>query len=128
MRYFRLSRRLFLSLLVIVVIGFTFLLIRPQHVQGLQNVITTVSAASFTAELSAEGIAAGFGAKLATRLEVASTLPLPTNLAGTTVKVGNQLAPLLFIWPGQISYQIPAGSAAGNLQVTVTSGYGYKLR
>lgn len=124
MRYFRLSRRLFLSLLVIVVIGFTFLLIRPQHVQGLQNAITTVSAASFTAELSAEGIAAGFGAKLATRLEVASTLPLPTNLAGTTVKVGNQLAPLFFVSPGQINYQIPAGSPAGNLQVTVTSGDG----
>src|SRR5262249_19645231 len=50
--------------------------------------VTSVSAATFAGgELASEQIAAAFGTELATTIQVATTIPLPTNLAGTTVKV-----------------------------------------
>jgi hypothetical protein len=50
--------------------------------------VASVSAASFGgAELASESIVAAFGAGLATATQVATSLPLPTTLAGTTVKV-----------------------------------------
>lgn len=90
----------------------------------------TVSAASFLGQtLAQEAIVAAFGDSLATRVEIASTLPLPTQLAGTTVKVRDsagveRLAPLFFVAPGQVNYQIPPGTAGGAAIVTITSGGG----
>jgi len=90
--------------------------------------VTSVSAASFLgAELAAESIIAGFGVSLATRVEVATTQPLPTDLAGTKVMVRDstgteRLAPQFFVSPGQANYQMPPGTANGTATVTVTSG------
>ncbi|MGH9847768.1 MAG: hypothetical protein ACREEM_54470 [Blastocatellia bacterium] len=92
--------------------------------------LASVSAASFTGTmLAAESIASAFGAKLATTTQVAASLPLPTTLAGTTVRVRDgagteRLAPLFFVSPGQINYLLPAGVAAGQAAVTATSGDG----
>jgi len=90
--------------------------------------VASVSAASFLgAELAGESIIAGFGVSLATRVEVATTLPLPTDLAGTKVMVRDsagteRLAPQFFVSPGQANYQMPPGTANGTATVTVTSG------
>jgi uncharacterized protein (TIGR03437 family) len=92
------------------------------------TVVTTVSAASFKGEeLAQESIVAAFGVNLATKVEIAATTPLPTTLAGTTVKVKDSVgternAPLFFVAPSQINYQIPPGTAIGVALVTVTSG------
>jgi len=89
---------------------------------------TSVSAASFSLMgLASEAISAGFGAGLATTTSSAATLPLPTQLAGTTVKVKDsagveRLAPLFFVSPNQVNYQIPPGAAVGAATVTITSG------
>ncbi len=97
----------------------------------LARSVASVSAASFTGQsLASEAIVAAFGQNLATQLAVADTLPLPTSLAGTTVKVrdsANQerMAPLFFVAPMQINYQIPADTAAGEATVTITSGDGW---
>ncbi len=91
------------------------------------SAVTSVSAASFAgAELASESIAAAFGANLATATQAATTLPLPTELAGTAVKVRDsagveRFAPLFFVAPAQINYLIPPGTAAGEATVTVTS-------
>ena len=58
-----------------------------------------------------------------------SSLPLPTALAGTSVLVRDsagveRAAPLFFVAPTQINYQIPAGTASGEATVTITSGTG----
>lgn len=89
----------------------------------------TVSAASFltNAALAPDSIASGFGEKLAAAVVAASGLPLPTSLAGVTVKLkdaaGVELtAPLLFVSPGQINYLIPEGSRPGLATVTVYNG------
>jgi uncharacterized protein (TIGR03437 family) len=90
--------------------------------------VTSVSAASFLGdELAAESIIAGFGLSLATRVEVATVLPLPTDLAGTKVMVKDsagieRLAPQFFVSPGQANFQMPPGTANGTATVTVTSG------
>jgi uncharacterized protein (TIGR03437 family) len=85
----------------------------------------TVSAASFKADaLTAEAIAAVFGAGLATATLTANTRPLPTELGGTRVKVKDsagieRLAPLFFVSARQINFQITPGTAAGLVTVSV---------
>ncbi len=98
-------------------------------IAAVVNAVTSVSAASFAANspLATESIAAAFGSNLATSTEIASTLPLPTELAGVSLKVKDsagmeRLAPLFFVSPTQINYQIPPGTAVGPAGVTVTNG------
>ncbi|MFN0111834.1 MAG: kelch repeat-containing protein [Blastocatellia bacterium] len=92
--------------------------------------LTAVSAASFDgASLAPESIASAFGAKLATATQSANLAPLPTTLAGTTLRIRDnanveRLAPLFFVSPGQINFQIPAETAAGTATATLTSGDG----
>jgi uncharacterized protein (TIGR03437 family) len=97
---------------------------------NLIRIAAHVSAASFTGtSVASESIVAAFGAALATRTEVASTVPLPTVLAGTTVRVRDsagveRLASLFFVSAGQINYAIPMGAALGMSTITITSGDG----
>ncbi len=88
--------------------------------------VTSVSAASYTAPLAPESIAAAFGANLSATTQVAGMNLLPTQLAGVSLKVKDalgveRLAPLFFVSPGQINYQIPSGTANGAATVTVTN-------
>ncbi len=89
---------------------------------------TTVSAADFMGPATAaEAIVSGFGAELAGGLEVATQIPLPTELSGTSVRVTDsrgdaRLASLFFGSGGQFNYQIPRGTAPGIALVTVFSG------
>lgn len=86
---------------------------------------TIVSAASYnSSEVAAETIATVFGFNLAAATQAAPTLPLPTSLGGTTVKMKDSLnilreSPLFFVSPGQINYQIPPGTAAGLASVMI---------
>ena len=91
--------------------------------------ILTVSAASFNPEnpIAPESIVAGFGPYLAPGTRTATTLPLPTRMVEGSVLVRDsagieRLAPLFFISPEQINYQIPPGTASGQANMTVTSG------
>ncbi|MGH9835086.1 MAG: hypothetical protein ACRD9Y_18860 [Blastocatellia bacterium] len=92
--------------------------------------VTTVSAANFSASsITSEAIVAAFGTALATRTESATTLPLPTTLAGTRVAVtdsagAERLAPLFFVASQQVNFQIPPGTATGAATITITSGDG----
>ena len=97
--------------------------------QAAANELAGVSAANYQAAVAPDSIAALFGNTLAIRTEVAATNPLPTNLAGTTVRVrdsfGTELpAPLFFVSAGQINCLIPAGLMPGNGTALVTSGDG----
>jgi uncharacterized protein (TIGR03437 family) len=87
--------------------------------------VAPVSAASFNgAQLAPEGIVALFGSGLATGFATADTLPLPTTLEGTSVKVTDKsgterLAPLFFVSPNQINLQIPPATTSGAATITV---------
>ncbi|MGH9838839.1 MAG: hypothetical protein ACREEM_08655 [Blastocatellia bacterium] len=86
------------------------------------NPIPVVSAASFTPNIADKAIVAAFGAGLAASTQAATSLPLPTTLAGTTVRVNGRAAPLFFVSPNQVNFQIPAGTALGNAAVAITCG------
>ncbi len=92
--------------------------------------VTTVSAASYEATAVApEAILSAFGTLLATSTQAATTIPLPTSLAGTTVMVRDRVgvdraASLFFVSPGQINYVMPTGTAVGAASVTIQSGDG----
>jgi uncharacterized protein (TIGR03437 family) len=87
--------------------------------------VASVSAASFLgAQIAPESIVAAFGVGLATAVAAAPSLPLPTTLLGTTVTVTDsanveRLAPLFFVAPSQVNYQVPPGAADGAATVTV---------
>lgn len=93
--------------------------------------LASVSAASYTAnaELAPESIVAAFGANLANGVQASPTTPLTTLLTGTSVIVRDSLgierrAPLFFVSPDQVNYQMPAGTAAGRVTVIIASGDG----
>ncbi len=89
--------------------------------------VASVSAASFTPGGAPESIVAAFGSNLAASTQTAPSIPLPTTLADVSLRVRDgagveRLAPLFFVSPGQINYQIPPSTAAGQGLVNVTSG------
>jgi uncharacterized protein (TIGR03437 family) len=94
------------------------------------NAVANVSAADYGGPaLAAESIVVAFGEELATAVEAAETPPLPTTLAGATVKVKDshgveRLAPLFFVSPQQVNYQIPAETTEGIATVTITGANG----
>jgi uncharacterized protein (TIGR03437 family) len=100
------------------------------------GVLASVSAANYLGpQLAPESIVAAFGGGLATRVEAATSLPLPTTLAGTTVVIstprtprGGISAPLFFVAPTQINFQMPPGITDGEATITVTSGSGQVSR
>ncbi len=91
--------------------------------------VVSVNAASFAGPLAPGAIAAAFGADLCLRSESAQTVPLPTELAGTAVRVTDSrgtahIAPLFFASPGQVNYLIPEQAALGAAQITITNANG----
>jgi uncharacterized protein (TIGR03437 family) len=108
--------------------------IGAQNVTVMQagaNPVASVSAARFGTlpTISADSIVAAFGVGLATSVQIATTVPLPTTLGGTQLKVldaagTERIAPLFFASPNQINYLMPPGTAAGPALVTVTAGDG----
>lgn len=89
--------------------------------------IALVSAASFTGgSLAPEEIVTAFGFNLASGVEIGATIPLPTSLLGTSITVRDvnnveRPAPLFFVSPTQINFQVPPDTATGKAVVTVTN-------
>lgn len=94
------------------------------------NGVTSVSAANYRrVGLADESIVTAFGNGLATTTEIAQTVPLPTTLAGTTVTIKDStgketLAPLFFVSPTQVNYQIPKNTPPGFASVTIRNVQG----
>jgi uncharacterized protein (TIGR03437 family) len=91
--------------------------------------VGNVSAASFQGgAVTPESIVSALGFDLATGA-VQATQQGVTSLGGTTVTVvdstgTSRLAPLFYVSPTQVNYEIPAGTAAGVAIITVKSGDG----
>jgi len=90
------------------------------------DVIVTVSAASFfdNGSVAPESLATAFGSNLAQVTQAAQGGALPITLGGVSISVQDSMgtpwqAPLLAVSPSQISFEIPAGAAAGMAKVTL---------
>ncbi|MEP7343236.1 MAG: hypothetical protein ABI977_36255, partial [Acidobacteriota bacterium] len=87
--------------------------------------VAAVSAATFASgSLASEAIAALFGTGLASNTVSATTETLPTTLGGVQVQVkdasgATRTAPLFFVSPTQINFQIPAGTSTGSATISV---------
>jgi uncharacterized protein (TIGR03437 family) len=92
--------------------------------------ITAVSAASFDGSaLAIESIASAFGSDLTATTEIATSRPLPTTLGGVTLRLkdsagAERTAPLFFVSPGQLNFQIPPGTATGVASLTLATSTG----
>lgn len=92
-------------------------------------VAATVSGASYLFQIAPKEIVAAFGQNFSTLTISAVNVLATTSMAGVTVKIKDvlgveRLAPLFFVSPQQINYQIPAGTASGQAVVTVTASDG----
>ena len=67
----------------------------------------TVNGASFTSAIAPGSIASVFGVRLAASVQSANVLPLSTALTGVSVAVNGIAAPLFFVSPTQINFQVP---------------------
>jgi uncharacterized protein (TIGR03437 family) len=71
-------------------------------------VSSVVDAASYEPTLGASGaIATIFGTNLAAAAVTAQTLPLPRSLGGTSVTWNGVAAPIFYVSPTQINFQVP---------------------
>lgn len=90
-----------------------------------RGMVTGVSAASYLGGgIGMESIASLFGAGLTTGNASATTTPLPTDLGGAAVRVVDslgvaRLAPLFYVSPTQINFEIPPGTAEGTASISI---------
>ncbi len=102
-------------------------LIRKLQLTAGIRTVAGVSAASFLgASLAPESIVAAFGTNLSSSVQAANAIPLPTSLNSTSGRVRDaagveRLAPLFFVAPTQVNFQVPIGTAAGTAALTITS-------
>lgn len=91
---------------------------KPITTSASLNAIT--NAASFGNQPQSPGsIVSLFGTGLSSTIAGASELPLPKVLGGVTVRVNGVAAPLFFVSPLQINFQLP-WEIAGQSRVSVT--------
>ncbi|MGH9629954.1 MAG: hypothetical protein ACRD7E_16675, partial [Bryobacteraceae bacterium] len=94
------------------------------------GVVRHVSAASFNGgPLAAESIVTALTGGLGKDTAQAQSTPLPTTLAGTSISVKDassitRKAPLFHVSPGQVNYQLPAGTSLGTATITITAENG----
>lgn len=96
---------------------------------GVIRASGAASAASGAAVLSAESIASYYSSNLASTTISAGTLPLPMTLGAVSLQVKDstgvvRLAPLFYVSPTQINFEVPPGTATGPVTLTVVNASG----
>lgn len=95
-------------------------LLLPCFAAGAVPVVNNITdSAAYGPRVAPGSLATIFGSGLAGSTASASGFPLPTNLSGSTVSVAGTLAPLLYVSPTQINFQVPSSARAGDLNVVV---------
>ena len=91
------------------------------RVSGLGAITGAQNAASFQRVFAPGMLASLYGTKLANSTQSAASLPLPLTIDGVTVTVNGVHAPLWFVSPGQINFQLPYETPLGPALVVVTN-------
>ncbi len=87
------------------------------------NAAGIVNGASFSTDglVSPGSLVSLFGLSLAADTALANEIPLPRALAGAQVLVNDTAAPLFYVSPSQINFQMPAEAMGDEASVVVTS-------
>jgi uncharacterized protein (TIGR03437 family) len=88
--------------------------------------VMAASSASPAASLAPESLGSLFGSRLAGRTESADPLSPPSTLGGISLRVIDssgiaRFARLLYVSPSQINFEVPAGTAPGNVSLEVVN-------
>ncbi len=103
---------------------------RAQAILVKPTPVTSVSAANYRGpSLAGESIVAAFGTAMAKTTQAATSTPLPTDLAGTQVLIKDSAgverpAPIFFVSPTQVNFQMPVGTAMGAASINIKNGFG----
>ncbi len=89
---------------------------RSATVSGVGN------GADFSSSVAPGSLASVFGSGFAETAASPSALPFPTSFNGVSISVNGRPAPITYLSPTQINFQIPVATPAGNATLTVTSG------
>jgi len=86
-----------------------------------------VDAATGGAILAPESLASAYGSNLSPQTASASSTDWPLSLAGVQLTVQDSVgvkrtAPLGYVSPAQINFEVPSGTATGNATLTLQSG------
>jgi uncharacterized protein (TIGR03437 family) len=103
--------------LALVTLGLFFL--PGLLVAGVPVIQGVVDSAGDGPRVAPGSIASLFGTGLASGTTSAGTFPLNTTMSGTSVSVAGTLAPLLYVSPTQINFQVPSATTAGDVNVVV---------
>ncbi len=87
------------------------------------------SAPAISSAIAPGSLASAYGTDLANKTAGGTSLPLPTSFGGTSISIldasGNvTAAPLLYVIPTQVNFEVPPSVATGPATVTITSGDG----
>jgi uncharacterized protein (TIGR03437 family) len=80
---------------------------------------SVTDSAGYGPRVAPGSLASLFGSGLAGETASASGFPLPLSLAGASVSIGGVLAPLLYVSPGQINFQVPSSVQSGDVKAIV---------
>ncbi|MFB3827327.1 MAG: hypothetical protein ACE15B_11190 [Bryobacteraceae bacterium] len=99
---------------------------RAQANSGGSRLVAISAASLALGNVAPDSLVSLFGANFSAAMEAAPSLPLPTTLAGSTVKItdsggGQQLASLIFVSPGQVNAVLPANVSSGQATLEVAS-------
>ena len=78
--------------------------------------------ASYATRVARGGMATLFGENLATSSQGAASIPLPTMLGTTQVKINGVAVGLFYVGSGQINFIVPESTAIGDARVEVMVG------
>ncbi len=85
------------------------------------SIAAATNAASFALSYAPGAILSLFGSQLAPEIDVAPATPLPVTLAGVGVTVNGIAAPLWYVSPTQINFQMPYEVATGTATLVVNN-------
>jgi adhesin/invasin len=86
------------------------------------NIIAVANGASFHPGGAPAAIMTIFGTHLSDAVYQAQSYPLPTMLGPTSVTANGIAAPLYYVSPTQINFEMPSGVPAGGVAVAVNNG------
>lgn len=86
------------------------------------RILAVVNGASFQPGGAPGAAMTVFGTDLSDTTYQAPAYPLPAQLGPTTVMINGIIAPLYYVSPTQINFQMPSGIPAGDITVVVSNG------
>ena len=97
------------------------------RVSSNSDAALVASAAAPSIGLAAQALGSIYRLGLAAAPAAASGQLWPLTLGGVSVTIAGRAAPLLYVSPAQINFEIPVGTVTGDVQVTVETGLGEPL-